>query len=90
MYENTTEESAKRWRLYSQYQPYVDVLPLENGVSLIIERINTLFTYGQMSTGLQQAITDLIEDMREDTNHYKMMAYVFMLVFMSPEFSVQR
>ncbi len=90
IYENTTQDSAKRWRLYSQYQPYVDVLPLENGVALIIERINTLFTYGQMSTGLQQAITDLIEDMRADTNHYKMMAYVFMLVFMSPEFSVQR
>ena len=90
IFENTTQESAKRWRLYSQYQPYVELLEYENGVSLIIERINTLFSYGQMSTELQQAITDLIEDMRLDSNHYKMMAYVLMLVFMSSEFSVQR
>ncbi len=90
VYENTTQESSKRWRLYSQYQPYVDLLSQVDGTSLIIERINTLFTYGQMSTGLQQVITELIEDMKVDTNHHKMMAYVMMLVFMSPEFCVQR
>lgn len=88
--ELTTVENGKRWILYSQYQPYVDLLNQPNGIERVIERINVLFTGGQMSDGLRQAIRDLINELIGDINEYIVMASVMQLVFISPDFAVQR
>ena len=75
--------------LYNVYQQFIALYQGEDGDNAVIDRFDLLFTGSRMSPALRQTLLDLIEGMRS-TGQYHVMTNIMLVIFLSPEFVIQR